>query len=209
MQAKHVKWSAGVDEVGRGPLAGPVVAAAVVLPADYHLPGLTDSKRVPPRRRVALAEILRNEALAWALGEASAVEIDTLNIHHASLLAMERAVRALAYLPEHLHLLVDGRFAPTGPWTATPIVGGDALEPAISAASILAKVARDAWMQDLHRRYPVYGFDRHAGYPTRVHLQALAEQGPCSEHRRSFAPVARALAGMTSAVPDAGRQNQT
>jgi len=183
--------SAGVDEVGRGPLAGPVVAAAVILPLGYELVGLTDSKRLSPRRREALAAILRNEAECWALGSASAAEIDVLNIHHATLLAMRRAVLALPRAPEQL--MVDGRFTPEGPWRATAVVGGDATVPSISAASIIAKVARDALLGELHGQYPAYGFDCHAGYPTPAHLAALSEYGPCPEHRRSFAPVARCL----------------
>ncbi|AHE98054.1 ribonuclease HII [Thioalkalivibrio paradoxus] len=182
---------AGVDEVGRGPLAGPVVAAAVILPAGYALAGLTDSKRLSARRREALAEVLRAEVEGWALGSASAAEIDALNIHHATLLAMRRALLALPRPPQQVW--VDGRFVPEGPWSATPVIGGDGRVPAISAASVLAKVARDAWLAQLHQRYPVYGFDRHAGYPTRAHLAALAEHGPCPEHRRSFGPVARQL----------------
>ena len=183
--------SAGVDEVGRGPLAGPVVAAAVILPLGYELVGLTDSKRLSPRRREGLAAILRNEAECWALGSASAAEIDVLNIHHATLLAMRRAVLALPRAPEQL--MVDGRFTPEGPWRATAVVGGDATVPSISAASIIAKVARDALLGELHGQYPAYGFDCHAGYPTPAHLAALSEYGPCPEHRRSFAPVARCL----------------
>ncbi len=182
---------AGVDEVGRGPLAGPVFAAAVILPPGYTLTGLTDSKRLSARRRTQLAEVLREDVEAWALGSASAAEIDALNIHHATLLAMRRAVEALPEVPQHL--LVDGRFTPVGNWTAEAVVGGDGLVPAISAASILAKVARDALMCELHEHFPVYGFDRHAGYPTPLHLAALSEHGPCPEHRRSFAPVARML----------------
>ncbi len=182
---------AGVDEVGRGPLAGPVMAAAVMLPKGYELPGLTDSKRLSARRRESLAARLRVDAEHWALGSASATEIDSLNIHHATLLAMRRALLALSRIPEHV--LVDGRFAPTGPWHATTVVGGDATVPAISAASIIAKVARDALLLELHDRYPAYGFDRHAGYPTPTHLAALEKHGPCPEHRRSFAPVARSI----------------
>jgi ribonuclease HII len=193
--------SAGVDEVGRGPLAGPVVAAAVILPDGYVLAGLTDSKRLSARRREQLAAILRDEAEGWALGSASAAEIDALNIHHATLLAMRRAVLALPEPPDEL--LVDGRFTPGGPWRATAVVGGDASVPAISAASIIAKVARDALLAELHVRYPAYGFDRHAGYPTPLHLAVLSEHGPCPEHRRSFAPVARWLsaAGVTEERP--------
>ena len=193
--------SAGVDEVGRGPLAGPVVAAAVILPQGYVLAGLTDSKRLSARRREALAAILREEAECWALGSASAAEIDALNIHHATLLAMRRAVLALPQAPEQL--MVDGRFTPEGPWRATAVVGGDATVPSISAASIIAKVARDALLAELHGRYPAYGFDRHAGYPTPAHLAALSEHGPCPEHRRSFAPVARCL--RHSATAGSGR----
>lgn len=183
--------SAGVDEVGRGPLAGPVVAAAVILPQGYALAGLTDSKRLSPRRREALAAILREEAECWALGSASAAEIDALNIHHATLLAMRRAVLALPQVPEHL--IVDGRFTPEGSWHATAVVGGDATVPSISAASIIAKVARDALLAELHGQYPAYGFDCHVGYSTPAHLAALSKHGPCPEHRRSFAPVARCL----------------
>jgi len=193
--------SAGVDEVGRGPLAGPVVAAAVILPRGYVLAGLTDSKRLSARRREALAAILREEAECWALGSASAGEIDVLNIHHATLLAMRRAVLALPRAPEHL--MVDGRFTPEGPWRATAVVGGDATVPSISAASIIAKVARDALLAELHGQYPAYGFDCHAGYPTPAHLAALSEYGPCPEHRRSFAPVARCLRNF--ATPGSGR----
>ncbi|MBS0003309.1 MAG: ribonuclease HII [Thioalkalivibrio sp.] len=182
---------AGVDEVGRGPLAGPVVAAAVILPEPCAVVGLADSKQLDAPRREALAAILREEAEAWALGSASAAEIDRLNIHHATLLAMRRAVLALPGLPGEL--MVDGRFTPEGPWRATAVIGGDGSIPAISAASIIAKVARDALLVELHDRYPVYGFDRHVGYATPEHLRALERHGPCPEHRRSFAPVARSL----------------
>lgn len=182
---------AGVDEVGRGPLAGPVVAAAVILPDPCAIAGLADSKLLDARRREFLAGILREQAAAWALGSASAAEIDRMNIHYATLLAMRRAVDALPGVPGEL--LVDGRFTPDGPWRATAVVGGDGTIPAISAASILAKVARDALLVELHDRYPVYGFDRHVGYATPAHLRALERYGPCPEHRRSFAPVARRL----------------
>ncbi|WP_026340800.1 ribonuclease HII [Thioalkalivibrio sp. ALJT] len=188
---------AGVDEVGRGPLAGPVVAAAVVLPEGYAGAGLADSKKLGVRKREALDRQIRADALAWSLGRAEAAEIDQLNIHRATLLAMQRAVAGLAIAPAHL--LVDGRFAPEGPWSAEAIVGGDGSVPAISAASIIAKVARDAWLKELHAVYPEYGFDRHAGYPTPAHREVLARLGPCPQHRRSFAPVARAL-GAADAV---------
>jgi len=181
-------WVAGVDEVGRGPLAGPVVAAAVILPLDFVLPGLADSKKLSPSRRTALAAILRDQVTDWGLGCVAPGEIDRINIHQATLLAMRRALVALRRLPDHL--LVDGCHVPKGPWTGTAIVGGDGLEPAISAASILAKVWRDDWMLALHERYPMYGFDRHKGYPTPAHRRALECHGPCPEHRRSFAPLA-------------------
>lgn len=191
--------AAGIDEVGRGPLAGPVMAAAVILPEGYELLGLGDSKRLSARRREALAAVLRVDAESWALGSASAAEIDALNIHHATLLAMRRAVLALPQMPEHL--LVDGRFAPNGPWCATTVVGGDATVPAISAASIIAKVARDALLEEMHACYPAYGFNCHAGYPTPAHLAALVEHGPCPEHRRSFAPVARSILMESARTP--------
>ncbi|WP_019570663.1 ribonuclease HII [Thioalkalivibrio sp. ALE11] len=183
---------AGVDEVGRGPLAGPVVAAAVILPEGFDAPGLTDSKKLTARRREALDERIRDGALAWALGRAEAAEIDHLNIHRATLLAMQRAVQALD--PAPVHLLVDGRFTPEGPWTAEARVGGDGSVAAISAASVIAKVARDRELRALHEQWPEYGFDRHAGYPTAAHRAALERHGPCPAHRLSFGPVARALA---------------
>ena len=190
--AGGAQWVAGVDEVGRGPLAGPVVAAAVILPQEFDAPGLTDSKKLTARRREALDEQIRNGALAWALGRAEAAEIDRLNIHRATLLAMQRAVQALD--PAPTHLLVDGRFTPEGPWTAEARVGGDGSVAAISAASVIAKVARDRELRALHEQWPAYGFDRHAGYPTAAHRAALERHGPCPAHRRSFGPVARALA---------------
>ncbi|PYG03820.1 MULTISPECIES: ribonuclease HII [unclassified Thioalkalivibrio] len=188
---------AGVDEVGRGPLAGPVVAAAVILPEGFYAPGLTDSKKLTARRREALDEQIRDGALAWALGRAEAGEIDRLNIHRATLLAMQRAVQALD--PAPAHLLVDGRFTPEGPWTAEARVGGDGSVAAISAASVIAKVARDGELRALHEQWPEYGFDRHAGYPTAAHRAALEQHGPCPEHRRSYGPVARALAAASEA----------
>lgn len=179
---------AGADEAGRGPLAGPVVAAAVILDPRNYPPGLADSKKLTPRRREQLAASIREQALSWAIVPCSVSEIDELNILQASLLAMRRAVEGLAHAPAHV--LVDGNQCPTGlACPATAVVGGDALEPAISAASILAKTARDAWMLELHQRYPAYGFDRHKGYPTPAHMAALRAHGACPEHRRSFAPV--------------------
>jgi len=184
-------YVAGVDEVGRGPLAGPVVAAAVILPEGYICPGLTDSKKMSSRQREVLDGRLRADALTWALGHAEAQEIDRLNIHHATLLAMQRAVAGLE--PAPVHLQVDGRFTPEGPWTAEGVVAGDATVAAISAASVIAKVARDAWLVELHSHYPDYGFDHHFGYPTAFHREVLQRLGPCPQHRRSFGPVARAL----------------
>jgi ribonuclease HII len=187
-------WTAGVDEVGRGPLAGPVVAAAVVLDPAQVPDGLRDSKRLSARRREQLAEIIRDQAVAWCVARVDVPEIDRINVLRASLLAMARALRCLAIVPGHVQ--VDGRDLPDLPAkvsTAEAIVGGDASVPAISAASILAKVWRDAHMSELHRLYPHYGFERHKGYPTREHLQALRAYGPCVQHRRSFAPVADAV----------------
>jgi ribonuclease HII len=182
---------AGVDEVGRGPLAGDVIAAAVILP-DYPLAGLTDSKALSESRRTTLSEIIRNEARSWALGRSTVAEIDELNILQASLLAMRRAVEALALQPTLV--LVDGNRLPHWPYEARAIVKGDLTEPAISAASILAKVMRDQEMVELDRRYPGYGLAGHKGYPTKAHLAALSELGVSPIHRRSFGPVRRLLA---------------
>lgn len=179
---------AGVDEAGRGPLAGPVVAAAVILDPARPIAGLADSKTLSPARRERLAEAIRAESLAWALGRADVAEIDRLNILQASLLAMRRAVAALPVAPDQA--LVDGNRCPRLDCPCAAIVKGDATVPAISAASILAKVARDAELRQLHERYPHYDFARHKGYPTAAHLAALRRHGPCPEHRRSFAPVA-------------------
>ena len=182
---------AGVDEVGRGPLAGDVVAAAVIL-TESPLEGVTDSKMLTPERREALAERIRVEAVSWALGRATVAEIDELNILQASLLAMRRAVEALPIQPSLV--LVDGNRLPKWPYEARAIVKGDLSEPSIGAASILAKVQRDAEMLALHERYPAYGFDRHKGYPTKAHLAALKTAGVSPVHRRSFGPVRRLLA---------------
>jgi len=183
---------AGVDEAGRGPLAGPVFAAAVILPATHSL-RLADSKRLSARRREALAPEIRQCALAWAVAQASASEIDAVGIHHASLLAMRRALTGLS--PAAGRALVDGRFVPECGVPCEAVVRGDASVPAISAASVLAKVARDALMEELDVRHPGYGFAQHKGYPTAAHRAALGALGPCVEHRRSFAPVRAALAG--------------
>ena len=182
---------AGVDEVGRGPLAGDVVAAAVIL-TESPPKGVTDSKMLTPERREALAERIRDEAVSWALGRATVAEIDELNILQASLLAMRRAVEALPIKPSLV--LVDGNRLPKWPYEARAIVKGDLTEPSIGAASILAKVQRDAEMLALHEHYPAYGFDRHKGYPTKAHLAALETAGISPVHRRSFGPVRRLLA---------------
>lgn len=182
---------AGVDEVGRGPLAGPVIAAAVILDPARPIAGLADSKKLSPACRERLALDIRANALAWALGRAEVAEIDRLNIFQAALLAMRRAVEALPMTPDRV--LVDGKHCPPLACSCTAIVKGDATVPAISAASILAKVTRDAELRELHDRYPRYDFARHKGYPTAVHREALRRYGPCPEHRRSFAPVAAAL----------------
>ncbi|HEX9626052.1 MAG TPA: ribonuclease HII [Acidiferrobacterales bacterium] len=182
---------AGVDEAGRGPLAGPVVAAAVILDPARPIAGLADSKALSAERRAALAVAIRGRALAWAVAAASVEEIDALNILNASLLAMERAVAALQPAPRRA--LVDGNRAPRLPCEVLTIVRGDASEPAISAASILAKVERDGLMIALETHYPGYGFAQHKGYPTATHLAALDALGVSPVHRRSFAPVRNRL----------------
>lgn len=180
---------AGVDEVGVGPLAGPVVAAAVVLPERPQLPGLDDSKRLAREARERLEALIREQAVAVAVAEVWVDEIDRRNIYQASLLAMRRAVEALAPPPDHV--LVDARRIPGIAAVQTPIVGGDALDASIAAASIVAKVHRDAIMARLDGEYPGYGFARHMGYATREHLHALRRLGACPVHRRSFAPVSQ------------------
>ena len=183
---------AGVDEVGRGPLAGPVVAAAVVLNPDDEVIGLADSKVLKPAEREHLCGEVKRRAVAWALGRAEVDEIDELNILQASLLAMRRAVLALGLTPRIV--LVDGKQLPELDMSARAVVRGDAKVTSISAASIIAKVARDAEMVELGTRYPEYGFAQHKGYPTRMHLDALMRYGVTPVHRRSFAPV-RAMVG--------------
>ncbi|RPH94985.1 MAG: ribonuclease HII [Lysobacterales bacterium] len=178
---------AGVDEAGRGPLAGPVVVAAVILDPLRTIDGLDDSKRLDERRREALFPLIRQRALAWSVIEIPAAEIDRINILQATLLGMRQAVEQLSVSPGLV--LIDGNRLPPLPCAARAIVGGDGLEPAISAASILAKVTRDRIMREWHYRYPEYGFDRHKGYGTPEHLRSLARFGPCEIHRRSFAPV--------------------
>lgn len=177
---------AGVDEVGRGPLAGPVVAAAVILDPERPIEGLKDSKKLSPRRREQLSKIIRNQAIAYAFGRAEAAEIDEINILKATLLAMQRAVLALTITPDWVK--IDGNQAPELPFPMQCIIKGDSLVDEIKAASIIAKVARDSEMMRLHLSYPEYGFNRHKGYPTRQHLSALREFGVIRHHRLSFAP---------------------
>ena len=183
----------GVDEAGRGPLAGPVVAAAVILDPCRPIAGLNDSKKLSAKRREHLALEIRAKALAWSVAEASVDEIDRINILQASLLAMQRAVEALGMVPAKA--LIDGNRCPKLACPVEAIVGGDGKVAAIAAASILAKTVRDAGMLELHACYPMYGFDRHMGYPTSVHLEALTLHGVSPVHRRSYAPVARLIAG--------------
>jgi ribonuclease HII len=189
---------AGVDEAGRGPLAGPVVAAAVILDELKPIAGLADSKALTPRRRERLFDEIRAHALCCSIASASAQEIDELNILQATLLAMRRAVEGLRLRPHRV--VVDGNRVPHLPMPVAAIVQGDAKVAAISAASILAKVQRDRLCDALHDRYPAYGFDAHKGYPTALHLAALQRHGRCPEHRRSFAPV--------RGVPDHGAADE-
>lgn len=183
---------AGVDEVGRGCLAGPVLACAVVLDPRRPISGLADSKQLTARQREKLAAEIRAHALAWAVGRSGPGEIDTRNIHHATLLAMRRAVLALPFLPGLTR--IDGRHAPDLPGACETVIGGDRLIAEISAASILAKVARDAEMALCDALYPGYAFAAHKGYATAEHLSRLRANGPCPLHRRSFAPVAASVA---------------
>ena len=178
---------AGVDDAGRGPLAGPVVAAAVILDELSPVAGLADSKTLSARRREALFDQIRARALCVSIASASVEEIDRLNILQATLLAMKRAVESLRLLPHSV--VVDGNQVPVLRMPVTALVKGDSKMAAISAASILAKVQRDRWCEDLHAAYPVYGFCAHKGYPTPEHLAALKQHGPCPAHRLSFAPV--------------------
>ena len=183
----HSLLVCGIDEAGRGPLAGPVHAAAVILDKKRRINGLADSKVLTPERREVLAARIKERALAWAVASASVEEIDRINIFHASMLAMRRAVGRLGVRPDEAW--VDGNHCPDLGCRAKAIVDGDALHPAISAASIIAKTARDAEMRALHERFPQYGFERHKGYATADHLDALGRLGPCEIHRRSFHAV--------------------
>ena len=191
-------WICGVDEAGRGPLVGSVVAGAVVLDPENPIEGLKDSKKLSAARREYLYEQIMVKAKAWGVGEASPAEIDDINILQATMLAMRRAIEdltnRLGAWPDKA--LIDGNRCPELPIAAEAIIKGDSKEPAISAASILAKVTRDRQMQLLHERYPQYGFAQHMGYPTEAHFAALKEFGACDEHRRSFSPVRKVLENM-------------
>ena len=185
------KLIAGVDEAGRGPLAGPVIAAAVILDDKNQIEGLGDSKTLSEKTRFRLAEQIRQKSVAWAIGQVEHEEIDELNILNASMLAMQKAVKALGVAPHHVQ--VDGNRCPELNCSVEAIVKGDAVIRAIGAASILAKVTRDTIMIEMDERYPGYGFAKHKGYPTRQHNDALARLGVCEIHRRSYAPVRKIL----------------
>ena len=187
----HTHLVAGVDEVGRGPLVGAVVTAAVILDPSRPIVGLNDSKKLSEKRRLALFDEIKEKALCWSLGRAEPHEIDELNILHATMLAMQRAVAGLSIVPEYV--LIDGNRCPALPMHSMAVVKGDSRVAEISAASILAKVTRDAEMAELDKVLPQYGFAQHKGYPTPFHLEALALHGATEHHRRSFAPVKRAL----------------
>lgn len=191
----HTQLVAGVDEVGRGPLVGAVVTAAVILDPARPISGLADSKKLSEKRRNALYDEIIEKALCWSLGRAEPEEIDKLNILHATMLAMQRAVAGLSIVPEYV--LIDGNRCPSLPMPSLAVVKGDSRVAEISAASILAKVTRDREMAILDVSFPQYGFAQHKGYPTAFHLERLAEHGATEHHRRSFAPVKRAL-GLTS-----------
>ena len=182
---------AGVDEVGRGPLAGPVVAAAVILDPDNPIEGLTDSKKLSEKKRNHYFELIKEKALCWAIGRAEVDEIDRINILQASMRAMERAVEQLNESPHHV--LVDGNKLPRFSMTAEAIIKGDLIEPCISAASIIAKVTRDREMVEMDEKFPGYGFAKHKGYPTKQHRDALLTLGLTDIHRRSYAPVQKIL----------------
>ena len=187
IDSRNGRWIAGTDEVGRGPLAGEVVAAAVILDPATPIPGLNDSKKLSDKQRQQLVILIKERALALAIGRSSVMEIDSLNILQASLLAMRRAVEALPLRPQLVY--VDGNHLPDWRYKSRAIVRGDAKIPAIAAASVLAKVTRDREMEALDSLYPGYGMAKHKGYPTKQHLEALAKLGPSPIHRKSFAPV--------------------
>lgn len=188
----QVEVIAGVDEVGRGPLVGAVVAAAVILDPNNPVAGLADSKKLSEKKRDALYPEIVDKALAWSLGRAEVEEIDRINILHASMLAMQRAVMALSLKPQHV--MVDGNRCPDLPYPSTAVIKGDSKVEAIAAASIIAKVSRDREMVELDAQYPGYGIAGHKGYPTKAHLQALSELGVTPVHRRSFGPVKKLIA---------------
>ena len=187
----HAGCHAGVDEAGRGPLAGPVIAAAVILDPAVKIPGLADSKKLSELKRISLEKEIKQHATAWAIGRADVHEIDSINILQASLLAMCRALDALVKTPDFV--LVDGNKKPHCNYSMYAVIKGDQIVEAISAASILAKQARDRELLILHEQYPEYGFAKHKGYPTRMHIEALEKYGICQAHRRSYAPVKRVL----------------
>lgn len=187
---------AGVDEVGRGPLAGPVVTAAVILDPDHPIEGLMDSKKLTEKRREELSVLIKENSLAWSIGRAEVEEIDKINILQATMLAMQRAVSGLSPSPKHA--LIDGNRCPNLICSAEAIIKGDGLVPAISAASIIAKVSRDNEMVELDALYPGYGLAGHKGYPTKAHRDALIELGVTPIHRRSFGPVRKALENQTT-----------
>ncbi|WNO09837.1 ribonuclease HII [Teredinibacter sp. KSP-S5-2] len=189
------KIIAGVDEVGRGPLAGDVVAAACILPNDFQLEGLTDSKKLSEKKRELLFGQIQEQAVSWCIARANVAEIDELNILHASLLAMKRAVEGLDVQPTFVY--VDGNKIPQWQYQAEAVVQGDSLIPSISAASILAKVTRDREMVLLDKEFPQYGFAKHKGYPTKVHMDAIKEYGVTKHHRKSFAPVKAVISQQT------------
>ncbi len=189
----NVELLAGVDEVGRGPLAGPVVAAAVILDPEKPVKGLKDSKKITPKKRERLSDEIKEKALSWSLGRAEVEEIDEINILKASLLAMKRAVESLSIEPKLV--AADGQYSADVVYVRIAITKGDNLVPAISAASILAKVARDNEMISFEETYPGYGFSSHKGYPTKQHMESLKKLGVTEIHRRSFAPVARLISG--------------
>lgn len=184
--AEGISFLAGIDEVGRGPLAGPVVAAAVVLPKDFHLLGLTDSKKVPKDKRQEFFDIINKQAIAVGVGIISPAEIDKVNIYEATKLAMIKAIDSLSVKPEHL--LIDAMKLPLST-SQTSLIKGDSRSISIAASSIIAKVTRDNYMEQLHEQYPHYRFDKHMGYGTPEHLEAIDKYGVCIEHRKSFAPV--------------------
>jgi ribonuclease HII len=182
---------AGVDEVGRGPLVGDVVTAAVILDPNNPIEGLNDSKKLSEKKRLALFPEIKQKALAWSVGRCSPEEIDQLNILHATMLAMQRAVEGLSVRPDYV--LIDGNRVPELPMAGEAVVKGDLRVAEISAASIIAKVVRDTEMEELDKQYPQFGFAKHKGYPTKAHFEAIEQHGVISEHRKSFKPVKKAL----------------